>query len=104
MARTGLKQNLVPDLVETTRYISGFHDKLSQDEIPQGSAVRGSQNFVLDNEGKWTTRLGSLYLGTRSSNTGGCTSSLKLLRRDGVEIPVKFYSTRSEYLLSLIHI
>lgn len=90
--------SIIPELVETTKYTAGYHDKLQDDEVPPGAAVRGSQNFVLGNDGKWTTRGGSQYLGTRSAHTDGCTSSLKLLRRDNVEIPVVFYGTRSKYL------
>lgn len=98
MPGSRLKTSIIPELVETTKHTSGYHDKLQDDEVPEGSAVRGSQNFVLGNDGKWTTRGGSKYLGTRSSDTGGCTSSLKLLRRDSVELPVIFYSTKSKYL------
>jgi hypothetical protein len=93
-----MKDNLIPQLVETSLYTAGFHDKLAQDELPSGAATGDSFNFIIDKDGKWTTRSGSQYLGTKATDTGGCTSSGKILRRDGIEIPIVFYATKSKYL------
>lgn len=93
-----LRQNIVPQLAETNVHTSGYLDKMQQDELPAGSATVGSFNFVLDKDGKWTTRAGTKYLGTKSVDTGGCTSVAKIARRDGVEIPVVFYGTKSKIL------
>lgn len=96
MARSPYKDNIVPNLVQTNKYTSGYWDKILRDELPAGSATYGSYNFIIDADGKWTTRSGTKYLGTKSSDTGGTTSSAKIVRRDGVEIPVVFYSTKSK--------
>lgn len=96
MARSGYKDNIVPSFAETNSYLSGYWDKIAKDELPAGTATKGSFNFILDKDGKWTTRGGSSYLGTKSTGTTGITSSAKLVRRDGVELPVVFYGTNSK--------
>lgn len=72
----------------TEQFISGFQNKLDVSEVPPGSAVVGSKNFALDDDGKWFTRPGSEYLGSLSSLIGNVTSAGRLRRRDGVEIPL----------------
>lgn len=96
-AKSRVNPNIVPQFAEIQKFTAGYHDKLQDDEVPPGAAVVGSYNFFLDVDGKWTTRGGSKYLGTKSADTGGVTSSAKLVRRDGVELPILFYSTKSAY-------
>lgn len=81
-------------------FTSGFQDKLQKDEVPPGSAIAGSRNFTLDDDGKWMTRMGTTYLGglAPSGITGGCTSAGRLRRRDGTEIPVIAHGTQTRYL------
>lgn len=92
------KNNLTPQFSEISNFVAGYHNNLLDDELPLGAATGDSYNYILDRDGKWTTRPGTKYLGTESTDSGGCTSSLKLVRRDGVEIPLVFYSTKSKYL------
>lgn len=82
-------------------FISGYQDKLQQDEVPQGAAIAGSSNFILDDDGKWTTRPGTQYLGTPvdpDELSGGCTSAARLRLRDGEEIPVVAANDFTRYL------
>lgn len=91
------KFNLTTQFSEIALFTAGYHNNLLEDELPLGASTGDSYNFVLDKDGKWTTRGGTKYLGSKSTDTGGCTSALKLVRRDGVELPVVFYSTKSMY-------
>ena len=92
-----VKHNLAPPFAEQSLFTAGYHNKLLQEELPAGASTGDSFNFILDKDGKWTTRSGTKYLGSLSSDTGGCSSSAVLLRRDGVELPVKFYGTLAYY-------
>lgn len=82
-------------------FTSGFHNKLQPDEVPVGAAIIQSFNMTIDDDGKWMTRPGTKYLGTLADPTyitGACTSSSRLRRRDGVEIPVIAHGTTTRYL------
>ena len=74
----------------TRVFTAGHHVKLQDDEVPEGASLYGSQNFIIDDDGKPRTRYGSKYLGRISSFTPQCTGSAVLRRRDGVKIPVVF--------------
>lgn len=87
----------------TENFLSGYQDKLDPTEAPSGSAASLSKNFSLGDDGKWVTRPGSEYLGTKDTLTGDTTSSGRLRRRDGTEIPVVAYGTRTKYLHPLQH-
>lgn len=82
----------------TRQFISGFQQKLQDDETLPGTALRGSENFILDDDGKWRTKYGTSYLGRKSAYTNACTSSTTLHRRDGVSIPIVWTGTYSLYL------
>jgi len=92
------KQNLTQQFSEIANFTVGYHNNLLDDELPLGAATGDSYNFILDKDGKWATRGGTEYLGTKSTDTDGVTSALKLVRRDGVELPVLFFGTKSKYL------
>lgn len=82
-------------------FTSGHQDKLQPDEVPSGASVAPSYNFTIDDDGKWMTRTGTKYLGTLANTAfiiGGGTSSSRLRRRDGVEIPVICNGTQTRYL------
>lgn len=82
-------------------FISGFQNKLQDDEVPSGSAISPSFNFTIDDDGKWMTRMGTQYLGTQADTnfiSGACTSASRLRRRDGTEIPVIAHGTTTRYL------
>ncbi len=98
MGKLAGKFNLTPQFSEIANFTVGYHNNLLEDELPLGAATGDSYNFKIADDGKWTTRAGTKYLGIKSTDTGGCTSALKLVRRDGVELPVVFYSTKSKYL------
>jgi len=82
-------------------FTSGYQDKLQPDEVPPGSAIPESFNFILGDDGKWVTRPGTEYLGTPADEDfiqGGCVSAARLRRRDGVEIPIINHGTQTRYL------
>lgn len=82
----------------TQKFTAGHHVKLQDDEVPTGASVFGSQNFIIDDDGKPRLRPGSEYLGRISPYTSACTGSATLRRRDGVKIPVVFSGSYSIYL------
>jgi hypothetical protein len=81
-----------------SNFLSGFQQKLQEDELKSGSSTSGSKNFILDDDGKWRTKYGTRYFGRKSTYSNTCTSSAVLHRRDGVDIPVVFTGTYSLYL------
>lgn len=91
------RQNISPRLAEVVKFVAGYQHKLQQDELPSGSMAMDSFNFMIDVDGKPTTRQGTQYFGSKSSDTDPCTSSAVLRRRDGVELPVVFYGTKAKY-------
>lgn len=95
MANTG--GDKLPDFQLVEKFTSGFVSKLRQEEVDPGSAVEGSYNFILDDDGKWCTRPGTEYFGRVSADTSPITSSGILRRRDGVQLPYIFYGTRADY-------
>jgi len=83
----------------TQLFTAGYQNKLQLDEVEDGSMVNGSFNVIIDDDGKPRTRYGSRFLGTPlTALTGGTTSSARLRRRDGFEIPINSFSTYTRYL------
>lgn len=97
MAQAASAGDKMPEFQLVEKFISGFVSKLRPDEVDPGSAVEGSFNFILDDDGKWRTRPGTEYLGRVSTDTSAVTSVAILRRRDGVQLPIIFYSTVAEY-------
>ena len=88
-----IKFSLVEDFFK-----AGYQNKLQVDECPPGAAVADSKNFILDDDGKWTTRSGSAYYGRKSTYSTPSTGGTVLHRRDGVNIPIVMSGTYSLYL------
>lgn len=97
MASAGGMGDKNPDFQIVSDYTSGFVSKLRPNEVKPGSAVEGSYNFIVDDDGKWCTRPGTEYLGRVSSSTDPITSCGIIRRRDGVQIPFIFYGTQADY-------
>lgn len=97
MSKANSAGDQLQDYQLVEKFTAGFVSKLRQDEVDPGSAVEGSYNFILDDDGKWRTRPGTQYLGRISSDTYPITSCGIVRRRDGVQVPYIFYNTVADY-------
>ena len=83
----------IPQFLVERKFTSGLQTKLLNTELPQGAA-QSATNFIVGDQGKWVTRGGTKYLGTKSAETGGCRSCFTMVRRDGTEIPMVQYADK----------
>lgn len=81
----------------TDNHSAGFRTKAERSQLPDGAMSAGSQNVVISDGDLITVAKGSELFGASSSATTPIKSSYTHRRRDGVEVPIRTYSTVIEF-------
>ena len=78
-------------------HAAGFMTKKDRSQLPLGAMKSGSQNVVISDGDLIEVSKGSELFGVASSSPTGITSAYSHRRRDGVEVPLRAYSTVMEF-------